>query len=184
MKLMSPRIELCMRVASVMATTTLLALITAQCGDEINDRSRFELEPVPPTPAAFDVEVGTGIESFEEIVVDGGSVDLTYGPQGGYHIWTAVRTRDPSVEDVQINVSARYVENDASVGPASRWPAKLVLVAAGVGGGSSTRERAGLRNFVDQAPLANGKSIVLRAEVVSKDGRHGSGEQQITAKLK
>lgn len=163
----------------LIVATSLLLLSSVHCsGDDGDDRSRFELEPVPATTPSFDVEVGTGFDDFEE-VMDGGPVDLTFGPQGGFHIWTAVRTRDTSVAEAQVNVSARYVESDASVGPASRWPTTLVLL-----NGGTVRERGGLRNFVDDAALANGKTVVLRAEIVTKDGRHGAGERQVIPRFK
>lgn len=39
------------------------------------------------------VELGTGLDRFEELPRDGGSVELVHGPQGGWHVLGRVRLR-------------------------------------------------------------------------------------------
>jgi hypothetical protein len=142
------------------------------CGDgATSNRSQADLEPVPSTPASLDVEVGTGENEFVPLS-DGAQVELTYGKQGSYHIWTSVRLRDATVEQAQINVSMRFEDSGAAAGPPSRWPAEPLLVAG-------ARIQPGMRNFIEQAPLVVGKRIILRAEVIARDGRHGAGERVV-----
>lgn len=155
-----------LRVAITVALSAVLA-----CGDGSSGRSPAELEPVPSTPPSLEVEVGTGEVGFAPLSA-GDEVELVYGPQGGYHIWTAVRIRDVSVEQAQINVSARFEGTGAPAGPASRWPAAPVIRG-------EARVHFGMRTFIAQAPLADGKRIILRAEVITRDGRHGAGERAV-----
>ena len=153
----------------------IVAVTTLGCGSS-RDRTQAELEPVPDTPASLAVEVGTGVDEFAALA-NGEPVDLTYGPQGGFHIWTAVRMLDATVLQVQINISTRFEASGAPAGSASRWPAEPVLR-------EGARVHVGMRNFVAQASEVAGKRIVVRAEVIAGDGRHGAGERVVVPRFK
>ena len=139
------------------------------CGS-VHDRTQAELEPVPSTPASLVVEVGTGDQEFAALL-DGDPVELTYGTQGGLHIWTAVRILDAAIDRGQINVSTRFEESGAAAGPASRWPVAPTLR-------EGARVQVGMRNFVQASEVA-GKRLILRAEVIGRDGRHGAGQSRL-----
>ena len=47
-----------------------------------------------------------------------------------------------------------------------------------------TRTHAGMRNFITDAAGVRGKGIILRAEVVASDGRHGASERLAVARSK
>src|SRR5262245_60155407 len=49
-------------------------------------------KPVVPVPSGAGFEVGTGAEAFETLV-QGATVPLNRGPQGGTHIWFSARVR-------------------------------------------------------------------------------------------
>lgn len=150
----------------IVLTTALLV----SCGSTAAP-GMFDLADLPATPAALDVEVGVGQSAFTPIA-DGEPVDLTYGAQGGYHIWMAVRVSGGSATGVQVNVSARR-DDGSLAGPASRAAVGLRVEPDG----SATA--ANLRNFIDDAGSVRGKALTLRAEVVAADGKHGAGERRV-----
>ncbi len=141
------------------------------CGPTLPSDPRVDLAPVPSTPATLDIEVGGGATDFIPLT-DGDPVDIIHGSQGGYHIWTSVRIHDTSVEEGTVNLSARFESDGARVGSPSGWAASPVLV-------DGARVQSGMRDFVDAPSAAAGKRIVLRAEVVTSDGRHGAGERVV-----
>lgn len=145
--------------------SAFILAFAVSCGT--NGPTSAELVPVPSTPPTFVVEVGTGFIEFEELA-DGQEVDLAYGPQGGFHIWTAVRVRDVTVGEAQINLLSRY-EDGTSAGPPSRVAVPLV---EGPGG---TRAVTGLRNFIGDAAGARGKRIIFarRGDRVGATARRG-----------
>lgn len=148
------------------------AITVGACGT--NGPTTVELAPIPSTPETLTVDVGGGILDFEELA-DGQEIDLTYGAQGGFHIWTSVRVRDVTVNEAQINLLSRY-EDGTPAGPASRVATPLGEAPGG------NRIVFGLRNFIGDAAGARGKRIILRVEVVAKDQRHGAGEKVVTAR--
>lgn len=126
---------------------------------------------VPPSPAPpVVVELGTGDTSFEALPADG-EVSLVFGPQGGYHVWTAVRVRDPGFDRGYVNLRASHAGGSVAGLPSSegrRW----------VRTPDGTQEAAGLRMFVSDAfPPAT--RLTLRVEVVASDGRHGAVERPV-----
>ncbi len=128
--------------------------------------------PLPSTAATLAVEVGTGEGVFDEIS-PGTVVDAVYGPQGGYHVWTAVRVTGTKLPSAQINVFARLADGGADVGRPSR-----VLTDFGRGNGAA-QVHAGITNFVDNPSAVSGKDIVLRVEVIGPDGEHGEDERTV-----
>ena len=71
-------------------------------------------ETFDPRPALV-LEVGTGDRVFTP-VHDGDSVNITLGPQGGYHIWTAVRLHHGEVSRVRATITARLESTGAFMG--------------------------------------------------------------------
>jgi hypothetical protein len=164
---MSPRFGL---VKAPLAVAFLYATIgVVSCGPAVaTDPGPV---PIPQTPSTLTIDVGTGTEAFVE-QRDGDPVSLAHGVQGGFHIWTAVRVRDATVADVQMNLSAHF-EDGSPAGPTSRVAVKLEADGA-------ARSVAGQRVFVSDGASVAGKRVVLRAEVVASDQRHGAGEQVVT----
>ena len=88
-----------------------------------------------------------------------------------------MRTSDATVDGAQINVSTRFASDGRQASPPSRWPAALVLR-------NGARDHTGMRNFIDQAATVSGQRIVLRAELIAADGRHGVAEQIVVPRVK
>lgn len=160
-------------LSSVLSSSAALAVVLAACSSPAPNPT-FVLAEVPATPSSLVVEVGTGTKGFVA-VADGGPVDLTYGPQGGFHIWTSIRVRDVVATGVQVNLSARLADGSL-VGPPSRTATNLDAEPDG----SATA--GGLRNYVENASELRGKRVTLEAEVVAADKRHGAGRVTVVVR--
>lgn len=148
----------------------LLAFVLAACDSTNGSAGPPPPVAVPNTPPTIAVDLGTGEATFEPLE-DGSSVTPVYGPQGGSHIWTSVRVRDPGVTDAYVNLSTRLEDGRAAGTPSS---VAVRLVAAPNG----TVQVIGLRNFL-AAKEPSGTPLVLRAEVIGTDGRHGASERHV-----
>jgi hypothetical protein len=160
-----------------MAISRALAAAALACvglGCDVGSPRAPVLDPValPDSAPTLAVEVGTGEGVFEPIA-QGTVVDAVYGPQGGYHVWTAVRVTGAKLSSAQINVFARLAEGGASVGRASR-----VITDFGRSSGPA-QVHAGITNFVDNPSAVSGKAVVLRVEVLGPGGEHGEDERTV-----
>jgi len=72
----------------------------------------------PANPGAPDVIVGTGQTDYFPIT-DGETVQAETGPQGGHHIWIAVRMQNLKQAGSTTTVTATNPQNGASVAPFS-----------------------------------------------------------------
>ena len=150
--------------------TAVLFVVSMGCGRD----SPARLATVPDTPETLPVEIGTGDTGFLPLT-DGEDAFIVFGPQGGWHIWTAVRVRDESVVEAEINLSVRFAGDGTPAGKASS-------VATGLKLKDGARERAGMTNFLANALAVRGQRVVLRTEVIAADGRHGSDERTVVAR--
>ena len=66
-------------------------IVSSACGDE-----RCGAQP--------EVIIGTGLTVFDALE-DGDSLALEWGPQGGQHVWMALRLRDIYVENPEISLT-------------------------------------------------------------------------------
>ena len=84
------------------------------------------------------LELGTGTQSFSPLT-NGQMVTIIAGPQGGFHVWAAARTRaplDPMLLKLTVKVklngtelsSTDYKVNLVKNGPYSEWYAMTALV--------------------------------------------------------
>lgn len=84
------------------------------------------------------LELGTGTQSFAPLT-DGQTVTIIAGPQGGFHVWAAARTRaplDPMLLKLTVKVklagaelsSTDYKVNLVKNGAYSEWYAMTALV--------------------------------------------------------
>lgn len=133
-----------------------------------------QLAPVPNTAPTLSVEVGTGSADYVPLA-DGDPVELIYGTQGGWHVWTAVRVRDATVQDVRINLYARF-EDGALAGDPSAVAARLDPA------NDASRTHTAMRNLIRDGNQARGRRVVLRLEVIANDGRHGAGERLVVVR--
>ncbi len=137
------------------------------CGAASGDTRQTQPAAVPTTtPQTLDVQIGGGDTTFSE-VADGSDVSLVHGPQGGYHVWTSVRVT-PAVAELTVDLTV-YVEGEPDpVGPPSGWAADRMTSHDYV-------EVDGLKAYVASPDAVVGRTIVVHADVVAPDGRHGSG---------
>jgi hypothetical protein len=128
---------------------------------------------IPATPATLAVDLGTGTDAFAALA-DGGAVSVVTGPQGGHHIWVAVRVHDTTVTDVKMNLTATE-EDGFGAG-------EVATVAVTLLPDGDARTITGERLFVDSFHLDAGQRLVLHADVVATDGRHGSARRLVVVK--
>ncbi len=148
------------------------SLLLGGCGcDAAGGRAtEASVVQVPTTAATLDVELGTGTDGFHALGAQQ-SVSMVHGPQGGQHVWVSLRIKDAGFDTARVNLSARYSENGAPAGEASGWIADLSVPMDGV------RTHAGMKDYV--SGVASPRVVILRAEVVAPDGRHGVDERAI-----
>ena len=151
----------------------LLLIIALACGcNEVNGGADSALAPVPNTPSTLVVEVGTG-ESDWMPLRDGDTVSMIAGPQGGFHVWTAIRIMDSSVDSARINLTSRLEATGEPAGNPSSVATTLTLTSDGA------REHVGMRNFIADPTQVRGRRVALRVEAIAPDGRHGAGEHVV-----
>ncbi len=142
----------------------IAAILAAACSPEDPDQP-----PACDVPeVVLDVAVGTGLDEFQEMA-DGASTLLVYGPQGGFHIWTAIRVRGASVERVTVELEA-VREDGTRVGGGG--PIEVTMVAS-----DDARVRAGLYTYVDVPEDAEGQRVTITATVTACG--HGRGTAQV-----
>ena len=89
---------------------------------------------------SLDVELGTGQESFLAIA-DNDPVDIIFGPQGGHHIWGAVRVRGMKANAAHVRLAAVAEDGDKAGGGG---PLRIQFERA-----DAHQERAGLFIYID-----------------------------------
>lgn len=104
------------------------------------------------------LEVGTGQTEFEPLQTRD-SIPITYGPQGGTHLWIALRVRGAEeVSPVQLQV--RSPDGIRVFGAQS-----AVTVNLGPTDNDGWRERAGLFGFLDDPEEVRDQAVILWARV-------------------
>jgi hypothetical protein len=130
----------------------------------------------PPPPITC--EIGTGAAAFEPLT-PGAPVDVILGPQGGHHLWTAVRVKgDPDLDRVQVVMDGTIEATGAPMGPGAIAPAALHPDPLVPG----ARSTAGLTNFVDNPDALHGQTVTMHIDAVTVDGRRCSDQQTVTVR--
>lgn len=120
------------------------------------------------------IEMGGGQAGFEDLP-DGGSVALSFGAQGGTHIWTSIRVHDNRADRASVRLRAlAFVDGGAPQEDVS--PLDLVRCAGLLPKTGTPQERVGLTNFT----TANaGDTVLMLADVASPDGRVGHARRVV-----
>jgi hypothetical protein len=127
-------------------------------------------------PPLITCEIGTGATTFESLT-PGEPVDVILGPQGGHHLWTAVRVKgDPNLDRIQVVMSGTVDDTGAMMGPGAIVPAVLMPDPTLPG----TRSAAGMTNFVDHPTDLHGMSVTMHIDAATVDGRRCSDQQTVT----
>ncbi|MEE2779391.1 MAG: hypothetical protein VYE15_02630 [Myxococcota bacterium] len=74
----------------------------------------FELDPSCELTGELDVEIGTGELVFESIT-EGHRFHVVYGPQGGSHVFGALRLNNPALEFPRLEVVFQLLDDDACI---------------------------------------------------------------------
>jgi hypothetical protein len=137
------------------------------------------LEEDPNGPSGPRIEVGTGATRFDALPVtlpDGGipSVEIVFGPQGGYHIWGAIRAHEMA-KDVKVVYTLKDVESGELI---STNDYELSLTPNG-----DALEWPGMLGLVPTPGAINGKLIEMGMEATDADGTTRRDARQVTAIL-
>jgi hypothetical protein len=119
----------------------------------------------PPT-----LEVGTGASAFIPLQ-DGDPVTIINGPQGGSHIWGALRTCGLDPANVTINYKV-YVIDSATQLSSTQF---LIPLQADEGWWGTS----GLTGFVWDASYVRNKQVLLIMEATDGNGVFASGQKRV-----
>ncbi len=112
--------------------------------------------------AAPTVEAGTGAVAFAPIMSNS-TLPIVCGPQGGQHIWTAVRAQHLGPDHVNVMVQITSSQTGAEICTRSFNDVSLASVA---GWG----EFAGITCFITDSAAVQGLQLSLVGTVTDKDG--------------
>lgn len=118
--------------------------------------------------------IGTGADRFIGLS-DGDTVDIVRGPQGGHHIWGALRVRAP-LDPRQIAIVYRVLA-DGSRQELSSTGYRLDLLANG-----AEHEWFGLLGLIPNPSVVSGKAVYLRLEVSDARGQRAEDERRVTTR--
>jgi hypothetical protein len=133
-------------------------------------------------PAEVEVGQSTDHGGFLDLSPDPTSPSpaaIVCGPQGGYHIWTAVRTHNLDRCGATLHLSHRYADGSGPTGDTV-----LVVDLLPQPDGSALADTL-IAPFTPYAlgPQSDGRLLVLRAEVTDSTGRIASSERTVLASL-
>jgi len=86
--------------------------------DQTTDSSPPDTDTGTAATCTPGIEAGTGVLAFEPLV-DGGDIELVHGPQGGYHITTAVKLCGLSDAPTSVHVVMTWIDQDLVVSDVS-----------------------------------------------------------------
>jgi hypothetical protein len=158
------------RPGLLVAALSLLGCGTGLRGGEPNDGgSEPPQSDAGNTATVPDLEVGTGTSAFEPLT-DGQSVSIIFGPQGGYHVWAALRLKK-SFAPERVEVHARLLQGSAELSDNGYL---LNLVDAG-----DRYEWYGLQALVPDPAAIDGQPVTVRLEVKDQSGKSASAEVRV-----
>ena len=153
------------------APALLSSLLLGGCCDAAGGPAReTAVVQVPDTASTLEVELGIGSDGFHALAREQ-AVSVVHGSQGGQHVWTSVRVKDAGFDTARVNLSARFADTGDAAGEPSGWLAVLSVPMDGV------RTHAGMRDYVNA--MSAPRRVILRADVVAQDGRHGADERVV-----
>ncbi|WP_437665326.1 hypothetical protein [Sorangium sp. So ce1182] len=117
------------------------------------------------------VELGTGEWRFEPLA-DGQEVELAHGAQGGWHLWTSVRTLGLEPEGVELEVTTTVL-GDPSSETTSRGRIELAELEDG------RCEFIGWPAVLREPACAIGHTLRVRGVVLDARGTVATGERQV-----
>ncbi|WP_437720318.1 hypothetical protein [Sorangium sp. So ce861] len=122
-------------------------------------------------PARGIAELGTGEWQFEPLA-DGQEVELAHGAQGGWHLWTSVRTLGLEPEGVLLEVTTSVI-GDPSSATTSRGRIELTELEDG------HCEFIGWPAVLGEPACAIGRTLQVRGVVTDARGTVATGERLV-----
>jgi hypothetical protein len=167
------RMSVCARFDALACATSLVAALG--CGGSVPialtpDGSSTSACPTHDAPT---FELGTGERAFEPLV-DGQRLAVAQGPQGGCHLWLAVRTDGFAERLFEIAYTLRDVATGTATGDASRLKVRL---APSVVPGRC--EYVGYTAFLVRAGALVGRRVAIRVQVEDDLGRTATQQREV-----
>ena len=122
-----------------------------------------------PAPVA-DLDVGTGVSGFDALA-DGQQVEIIFGPQGGYHVWAALRASKTAVAPDRAEVHVKLLLDGTQL---SDNAYRLNLVDTG-----DFYEWYALQALVPDPAAVEGKTVIVRVELTDARGASFSAEHSV-----
>ena len=118
------------------------------------------------------LEVGTGPSSFAALT-DGQDLDIIAGPQGGFHLWTALRaSKALSPDRFEVKLAVRQGATELS-----QNGYRLTLVDNG-----ERYEWYGMQALVPDPAAVDGQSVTLRIDATDSNGVTATDERRVIAR--
>lgn len=126
------------------------------CGpaDEVGEEELCEA----PLSQGMALQVGTGETEFISVAPTD-SIPIIFGPQGGTHLWIALRVQGAD-ETSRVELEVRSPDGVGAFGGRT-----TVTVNLGAADAEGWRERAGLFGFLDDPEQTRGQRVSLWARV-------------------
>lgn len=162
---------------------SLLMGTAAACGgpepDPLEEPSIGEEPAAEPAPAALAVVLGTGADSFAALE-DGAEIEIVLGPQGGAHVWGAVRVEGLPTDRFRAGFRLEHAEDGAvhgEVGP---------LLTLGTGQPEpGWTELVGVTVFLTTDPgRLDGSDCRLSVEIDDRQGGTARAERRVTPRVR
>ncbi len=126
-------------------------------------------------PGAPAVVPGTGESGFVALA-DDAETQLNFGPQGGEHVWTAVKATGFGARQVKVSLEAKDAFSGAPVGAGAAFEVHLNALA---GQPQGTCDFHGVPLFLEGRFRKSGGLVELTATVTADDGTTATGTKRI-----
>jgi hypothetical protein len=157
---------------AALALAWLLAAATLGCG---SDDAPSDAGPPPSDSLSRNwLEVGAGYDRFVPYT-EPATGELIAGPQGGFHIWTSLRARNPATTmSPLVEITYERVRDGAVVSYPFRVRVSFDRVP-----GTDVQEIYGLRAEALTPEDVLDEDVIVRARVETRDGAVAFAEQRV-----
>lgn len=156
------------------ATASALLFAAWMCGCGGDDAATDAATPPSDTLPRDWLEVGTGYDRFVPYA-EPAVGELVAGPQGGFHIWTSLRARNPATTmSPLVEISYERVRDGAVVSYPFRVRVSFDRVP-----GMDVQEIYGLRAEALRPEDVLDEDVIVRARVETRDGAFAIAERRV-----
>jgi len=130
----------------------------------------------PAQSGEVTLELGTGERAFETLD-EGETLELVYGPQGGYHVWVSVRGGGFSSDRVLLEVDV--VPLSATEPPPAREPVRTYMEPATLPDGTQGQELVGWPAQLARPECLVDAPVSIQVSITDSAGNVASDERTV-----